>query len=263
MSRTLVFPTNRVASLAFPRPGEAPGGTAEPACARLAVRGLLLDFGGVLYDDTVWRRWLLRLLSHVGLHTHYGSFFYLWDRDFAADVHCGRRTFRDALTAFLRSVGLRRSLIDEVMAACMGLRRDSEESTRPLPGVRCTLARLARMNLTLGILSDSELPADQLRLRLARFASPEAFHAVVSSYDLAQTKPAPENYRAALEQMALSAPEVAFVGHDAGELLGARSVGMPTIAFNGGVNIEADLYLDRFDQLADVVAMRPPLAAAG
>ena len=31
----------------------------------------MFDTGDVLYAATVWRRRLLRLLSHMGLHTHY------------------------------------------------------------------------------------------------------------------------------------------------------------------------------------------------
>lgn len=233
------------------------------ACLARTVRGLLFDFGGVLYDDTVWRRWLLRLLSHVGLHTHYHSFYHVWDRDFAPGVYCGRATFCDAFAAYLRSAGLPVGLVDEVIAACRGVRREMDESIRPLPGVRCTLARLARMNLLLGILTDSELPADQLRPRLAVFAPPEVFRALVSSFDIGRAKPDPCGYREALLQMGLTPPEVAFVGHEAAELAGARSVGMPTIALSGHPSVGADVRLDRFEQLPDVVALQRPLAAVG
>lgn len=228
-----------------------------------AVRGLLFDFGGVLYDDTVWRRRLLRLLSHVGMHTDYSRFYYLWDRDFAPDVYCGRVAFCDAFAAYLRSTGLSAGLVDELMAACRGLRRDLDESIRPLPGVRGTLARLARMNLVLGILTDSELTADQLRPRLAAFAPPETFRAVVSSFDIGRAKPDPGSYRTALTQMGFAAPQVAFVGQDAAELAGARTMGMPVVALGGSPDTEADVHLDCFDQLADVVSIQRPLAAAG
>ena len=233
-----------------------------PACLARHVRGLLFDFGGILYDDTVWRRWLLRLLRHVGLHTHYSSFYHVWDRDFAADVYCGRRSFCDAFAGFLRTAGMPCGLIDEVLAACRGLRRELDESIRPLPGVRCTLGRLARMNLVFGILSDTELTADQLQARLAGFAPFLEFRAVVSSFDLGRTKPHPECYRAALAQMELDAAEVAFVGHDAAELAGARAVGMSTIALSDSPDAEADLHLDRFDQLADVISLPRSAAAA-
>ena len=54
-----------------------------PLLARLpgGVRGVLFDLGNVLYDDTMWRRWMLRLLQHLGLQTHYRGFCRVWDRE--------------------------------------------------------------------------------------------------------------------------------------------------------------------------------------
>ncbi len=249
-------------SVSFAEKRPTAGALPPPRLPR-PVRGVLFDFGGVLYDDTVWRRWLLRLLSHVGLHTHYSSFYYVWDRDFAADVYRGRRTFDDAFAAYLRSAGLPCGLIDEVMAACRGLRRELDASLRPLPGVRCTLARLVKLGMRLGVLSDSELAGDELQARLAGFAPVQAFQVVVSSIDLGCTKPEPVCYREAVMQMGLSPHEVAFVGHDQVELAGAQAVGMPTIALSGSPDAEADVYLDRFEQLADAVGLPQRLAVAG
>ena len=59
--------------------------------------------------------------------------------------------------------------------------------------------------------------------------------------------------------MGLSAAQVAFVDHDAGELAGATAVGMPTIAFNFDPEAEADVYLDRFEDLINVVGPWPLL----
>ena len=81
------------------------------------VRGVLLDTCNVLYDDTVWRRWVLQLLTHLGLSTSYRCFFHVWERDFLGEVHCGRRDFWEAFEAFLRAVGLSRGQIEEVEAA--------------------------------------------------------------------------------------------------------------------------------------------------
>ena len=40
--------------------------SASPSRLATPVRGLLLDMCNVLYDDTVWRRWVLQLLGHLG-----------------------------------------------------------------------------------------------------------------------------------------------------------------------------------------------------
>ena len=54
------------------------------------IRGLLLDACNILYDDTAWRRWLLRLLMRLGLRTEYGPFFRIFDRDYLDAVYRGR-----------------------------------------------------------------------------------------------------------------------------------------------------------------------------
>jgi len=227
------------------------------------LRGLMLDFGGVLYDDTVWRRWLLRLLSHLGLRAHFRSFFHVLEHEYMVQVYTGQATFCEALSRFLTSAGLSSGQIDEVLAACHGRRRALEESTRPLPGVRCTLARLKKQGLKLGLLSDSELSSDEIRGQLDRFAASDTFCSVVSSFDVGCTKPTPICYQRTLDEMGLPGREVAYVGHDPAELEGARRLGMATIAFNAPGETVAEVHIDRFEQLAEVALPSRELAAAG
>jgi len=236
---------------------------APSACLATPVAGLLLDMCNVLYDNTVWRRWVLQLLSHMGLQTSYRCFFHVWDREFLGDVHRGDRNFADAFEAFLRSAGLSPGQIDEVKAACLARRRQLEATARPLPGVRSTLARAHKAGFVLGAIANSEHSADALLERLERFGIGKYFTTVVSSIDLKATMPSADIYQAALSAMGLSAEEVAMVDHDAGELAGAAAVGMPTIAFNFDPEAEADIYLDRFEDLVNVVRPRPLLTAAG
>ena len=82
-----------------------------------SVAGLLLDVGGVLYDDTVWLRWLLKLVTRLGLHTHYTPFFRVWQREYLQRITCGELEYWQALRLFLRSAGLSHGQIDEVEAA--------------------------------------------------------------------------------------------------------------------------------------------------
>src|SRR3981081_3849051 len=67
-----------------PTSGRAP---AQHAC----VKGLVFDMDDVLYDATLWRRWLLQLLGRLGLKADYHTFYRTWDAEFLADVHRGRR----------------------------------------------------------------------------------------------------------------------------------------------------------------------------
>lgn len=223
------------------------------------IDGLLFDPSDVLYDATVWRRWLLRVLAQLGVHTSYRSFFHVWDRDFLDDVHRGRREFCEAFQALLLSVGLSPGQIDEVEAACQARRHLWEQNTRLLPGVRATLGRLREAGVALGVLSDSEYPALVLAQRFERLGLGGIFKAVVSSIDLERIKPDPGCYSAALRAMELSAEQVAFVGHDPAELAGATRAGMATVAFNFGPDAKADMFINRFEQLLSLVG--PPLKA--
>ncbi len=227
----------------------------------LPVRGLLFAMGDVLYDATVWRLWLLRLLANIGLRTHYRAFFRVWDDDFLPAAHCGLRSRDEALADFLRSVGLSPGQVDEVLIASGAKRRILEATLRPLPGVRAAISRLAVEQIRLGVLSDSDLPASDLRRRLEVLRLP-GFTTVVSSRETGFAKPAPQGYRLALQQMELAPAHVAFVGRDAQELAGARALGMPTIAFNYEAEVSADLCLNRLDTLTDLLAQRRLMAAA-
>ena len=227
------------------------------------VAGLLFDMGDVLYDATVWRRWLLKMLGRIGLHVDYCGFFRVWDREYLVDVHRGRRELREAFRAFLQSFGLSHPQIDEVDLACQARRCQLEQSARPLPGVRATITRLHETGLVLGVLSDSQYTSTVLEQRLDRFGLGGMFASVVSSFDLGHTKPGPVGYLKALQAMHLPPGRVAFVGHDADELSGAKAVGMHTVAFNFDTDAEADVYIARFEELLDLLGVRTPRAAAG
>jgi len=246
-------------------PHDSPAAAVAPPPGPLSspVRGVLFDMCNVLYDNTVWRRWVLQLLSRLGLHTNYRCFFRIWDRDYLEDVHCGRREFWDAFRAFLRSAGLSRGQIEEVQAACKARRRDLENTARPLPGVKNALGRLDNSGFALAAVCNSQHTGAVLQERLDRFGMAKLFTTVVSSIDLKRTMPDPICYLTAVESLALPVGQVAFVGHDTAELAGAAAVGMPTIAFNFDGDARADVYLARFEELLDVVRTNPPLAAAG
>ena len=228
----------------------------DPTTEHRGVQGLLFDMGDVLYDATGWRRWLLQLLARMGLHTHYRTLYHIWDEEFLADVYRGRREYQEAFQAFLLSIGLSRGQIDEVQAASQARKRDLEANARPLPGVRMTVPRLAAAGVSLGVLCDSEEDGDGLRAQLGRLGLGGYFSTVLSSIDLEYTKPSPVCYRAAIAAMELEPEEVAFVGHDGGELAGARAVGLHTVAFNYEPGAVADHYLTRFQELLDVVDAR-------
>lgn len=220
------------------------------------IRGLIFDMGDVLYDATVWRRWLLKLLLQMGLHSEYESFYRIWDRTYLEPVHRGERDYQESFRAFLSAVGLSAPQIDEVEAASRSQKRLIESCARPFPGVRSTIRSLAHRGIRMAVLSDSEQPAEALSERLATFGLGGMFRAVVSSRDLRRTKPDAVCYRVALEALGLPAAHTAFIGHDVAEIRGASDVGLATIAFNYEAGVDADVYIDHFDALAAVVPHR-------
>jgi HAD superfamily hydrolase (TIGR01509 family) len=219
----------------------------------LSVTGVLFDMGDVLYDATVWSRCFLQLLTRMGLHTHYRAFFRVWRRDYLVDVNCGRCDHWDALKDFLRSLGLTRADTEEVLVAGHTRYAELTEWIRPLPGVSATLARLSALGVERGAINNCDCTSAQLADKLGRMGLRGFLPTVVSSIDLGSVMPDPANYRAALAEMSLPPERVAFVGHCADELAGARAVGMPTIAFNFEPEAIADVYLDRFEQLPHAI----------
>lgn len=218
------------------------------------VSALLFDMDDVLYDATVWRRWLLRLLGNLGLHTHYAPFFHVWEHSYLGDVYCGQREYWDAFRDFLSAVGLSAGQIDEVTAASCARRRQFDRGLRAFPGVKSTLARLSASGMPLGILCNSSHSRTDLQRRLAQIGLANHFEFVISSRDVKRRKPQPESYRLALQRFNLPSNRVGYVGHDAIELGGAAGEGMLAIAFNHGPDVEADVLMERFDELVTVAS---------
>jgi FMN phosphatase YigB (HAD superfamily) len=203
------------------------------------------------------RRWLVRLLRHVGVAIDQEKFSKEWEDEFLRDIHRGRREFDEAFREYLAQLGLSRGLIDEVAAASQGRRHQFLRDTRPLPHIRQTIAALAQTGLALGLLADSELSAAELERHLTRLGFGGRFQFVLSSVELGSTKTEIEGYRIAAERLGRPAGRIAFVGNLSQQLGMAASCGMSTIAFNHDESALADFYLHQFDELIDVVKNWP------
>ena len=210
----------------------------------------------MLYDATVWRRWLLQLLKRMGLSTHYRAFFTVWDRQYLDQVNRGRREYWEAFRAFLLDAGLTRGQADQVIAAGSARRRQLRRTLRPFPRVAATLVQLSSLGLPMGILSSGPFPAETLRADLDRMNLLPHFDAITASRDLGRAAPDRGYYRAAAEALDIDPAAGAFVGHDHVELAGAASAGLATIALNYDGQARADVYLDRIDQLPQSVCPR-------
>jgi FMN phosphatase YigB (HAD superfamily) len=238
-----------------PRAGSKTTGSGRfvsPASGR-SLRGLVFEMTNVLYDATLWRRELVRLLARLEVPACYPAFFSRWDREYLGDVQCGFRQFEEAFQAFLLSAGLSWAQIDEIEAASRVRHKELEMAGRPLPGVTATIAKLSQQGWPLAVLTDSPYPAARLAAELGKLALGGCFQSVLSSFDLEATKPAAACYQAAIAVMDAPAEELAFVGCDRDSLVGARACGLRTIAVNCPDDVAADARLSKFSELLDVV----------
>jgi len=223
-----------------------------------------LDMDDVLFDTTVWHRWLFQLLGRVGVHSEFESLFCTWENDYLNSAYLGKRDYWDAFQSFLLAIGLSRGQVDEVILASRGRQRWFETSLRPFPGVVAALNQLATQGVTLGILCNSHHDGSYVQQVLKRFKLDRAVRHVIvsSSHGLSLTHQ--EFFRIGLRALNATPSETAFVSHDCSALLMAKSLGIQPVGFNVQESVDApDFVLDRFSQLTDIGHPQTPYLMAG
>ncbi|MEC8336786.1 MAG: HAD hydrolase-like protein [Planctomycetota bacterium] len=219
------------------------------------IRGWIFQLGGVLYDGTAWRRWLLDHLRKRGLHTHYRLFFRHWDLEYIPRIECGELSFQDAIENVLVRAGMPVAHIHEITPALRSKRKSLLAQERPLAGVANLLNALQAAGHRLALWSVE--PCDQesiyekaTRLGLAHFfdfiaQADNAGHGHVPDRLLAST----------LQALRVAHPQIAFVGNTPEYLRLARMVGLQTV----GVGTES---IEQTDwQLQGVVQLQELLQA--
>ncbi len=227
------------------------------------TRGLIFDGPGVLYDASLWRRWLLKLLTRMGLHTHYDVFYRTWDYEYAGAVLAGQRSWRCALESFLRSAGLSQCQVDEVIPALRAKRNQFEADLRPMPGVTGTLAALEAGGFRLAVAADTEATGEEFNGRLRRLGIARRFAGAISSTEIGHVMPSPAVYLAALAAVELPPDEVAFVSALPEHISGAKQMGLTTVAVDCELADEADYHVERICQLVESFAAVPMARLAG
>jgi FMN phosphatase YigB (HAD superfamily) len=240
-----------------PGPDPVPSGPAPRPASPLG--GIILDVPDVVYDATLWRRWLWQLVGRLGVRVGPEEFFHAWDAHLV-DVNRGRRELAEALETFLRDWGLSWAVVDEIEAASRIQRQQLDENVRSLPGVARTVDELARLGIPLAAWADLPTRAESLVKRLGRLTPGASYRAVLTSFDLEHTQPDDEVYRALLEALGIAPHQALYVGHDTRHLAGARDAGLRTAAFNFEPHTAADHFLNRFEDLLELVR---GFAAAG
>ena len=120
------------------------------------------------------------------------------------------------------------------------------------PGVIKTLSTLKAHGFKVGIVTDATVSKGTKLTWFHEQGLDIHWDAYANSMDLRTRKPDVRMFQVALEEAGVSATEAAFVGHDAGELGGARQAGLHTVAFNYDPGVEADYYIDSFEELLNL-----------
>ncbi len=143
------------------------------------------------------------------------------------------------------------AIAEERQALVANISAYSENVTQ-IPGGPEALAGLKRRGFVLGIVTDTVYPIERKMRWLQKVGVAEFIDVVACSTVLGAHKPDPAIYLNAVQQAGLAADQCAFVGHDAGELEGARRAGLATVAVNYDSHAQADYYAE---SLVDLLNM--------
>ena len=208
----------------------------------LIARCVVIDGPGVLFDNTIWNRWLFRLLQHVGLQSEFEVFFRLWDEEYQADVANGHIEYWQALRRFLRESGMKTACVDEVIVAGQSRRDQMECPACPTNGVAGILRQLKLMGYGLAAVGDGFDISTPLSTRLVRWRLAQFFDHIESADQLAASWPTRLNARG-------DSPESSvFLSRNARRLREARDAGWQTIAL-GVWDLQANLVIHEIDEL--------------
>lgn len=169
------------------------------------------------------------------------------------DVYCGRAPYWERFDALLRDVGLAENRLPTVRDAAQRKGAEVQDEREPMQDVPDTLRDLKKGGIRLAALSDTESGEQAVRKILRQLGIVEYFDAVVTSADIGIVKPNPKAYLAAASALNLDTSRCAFVAHDVDELEGSRQAGLYSIAFNYHPDAPADVYIEKFGQLIDIV----------
>ena len=217
------------------------------------IRALLFDAGDVLYHRPQRGRQFREFLDQMGLDptdSHQAEKEKLAHQAFRGQI--SQDEYREAL---VRLYGVTEA--EQVECGKQVLAAEDDD-VQFFPGVKETLTTLKELGFLLGIVTDT---ANSVSTKLRWFESGgfgTVWDSIISSKEIGARKPDPRLYRAALQQLGVSAEQAIFVGHKISELDGAHAVGLKTVAFNYDKSAQADHYIENFsDLLALPFIVRP------
>jgi len=216
----------------------------------MAIKGIFFDAADVFYrrpEPTI--EYVLNLLEEKGLSTELSAEDRVHQRALRSRANSGYLSPDEYWDQFLLMHGVavpeeRKTLVGQIIAY--------SNDVLPIPGGKEALAGLKQRGFILGIVTDTIYPIEWKMRWLDKVGVAEFLDVVACSTVLGMHKPDPAMYLNALQQAHLAPSESAFVGHDAGELEGARKAGIATVAVNYDPHAEADYYCESLLDLLNV-----------
>jgi HAD superfamily hydrolase (TIGR01509 family) len=140
---------------------------------------------------------------------------------------------------------------------------DHARVVTPISGARASVEELKARGFLIGIVTDTIYPLAWKMSWLDQAGVAEFVDVVSCSSEIGLKKPDPAIYLHAVRKAGLGVSESAFVGHDAGELAGARRAGLSTVAVLYEPAARADHYATGLMDLLDVPIFRDTGGTAG
>ncbi len=214
------------------------------------IKGIFFDAAGVFYDRNESTAALAkRRLAELGYPIELSAECQVRTKLLHVQATEGRIShghYWDQLLKMhaVQDDDLRAMLVKEILAQTF--------QVFPYPGGREAMAGLQERGFILGIVTDTIYPVEWKMKWLDQVGVAEFIKIVACSTSLGAHKPQPAMYLYAVRQAELAPETAAFVGHDAGELEGARRAGLSTVAVNYGPEAQADFYADSLLGLLEV-----------
>lgn len=225
--------------------------------------GLIIEAGGVLFDDSCWQRWLLQLLSYMGMQTRFDAFYRVWEVEYLPSVWRGQWDYWDAFGDYLRSCGMPVGRCDEVVVAAKSRRLRMESNRRAFPGAAAALARLVTGGVRIIAAFNSAVPASELETKLDAVGLGGMLEKVFSSVDLGETIDSEGFVDAVITETGLNRAGLALCSNRPDSLCGARHQSLFTFAVDCRRKIDVDRQIASVTQLPDLMATTRERMAAG
>ena len=214
------------------------------------IKGIFFDAADIFYERVGSTSGLAKdLVKQLGLSAEVSEQELARQKDLMEQATIGRISYLTYWEEFLAMRGInnpgqRENIVRQV--------NDLANQVVAIPGGRAAMSGLKQRGFILGIVTDTMYPLEWKMNWLAAVGVAEFVDVVACSTVVGAHKPNPEIYLNALRQAKMQPVEAAFVGHDAGELEGARRVGMQTVAVNYNPGAKADYYAKSLVDLLNV-----------